>query len=87
MKITGNIFQPSEITVKTVDQTVVIEGKHVERDDGYGSVSRHFIRKYVLPKEYDMNTVHTSLSSDGILTIKGNNLVTKLQRNNLNYSL
>lgn len=63
-------FQPSEITVKTVDNTVIIEGKHEERDDGHGSVQRHFVRKYVLPKEYDMNNVHSSLSSDGVLTIK-----------------
>jgi crystallin, alpha B len=63
-------FQPSEVTVKTVDNTVVIEGKHEERDDGHGSVQRHFVRKYVLPKEYDMNSINSSLSSDGVLTIK-----------------
>lgn len=63
-------FQPSEISVKIVDHTVIIEGKHEERDDGHGSVTRHFVRKYVLPKEYDSNTIHSSLSSDGVLTIK-----------------
>lgn len=31
---------------------------------------RHFIRKYALPKEYDMSSVHSHLSSDGVLTIK-----------------
>lgn len=45
-------------------------GKHDERDDGHGSVQRHFVRKYVLPKDYDMNHVHSNLSSDGVLTIK-----------------
>lgn len=63
-------FQPSEVSVKTVNNTVIIEGKHEERDDGHGSVQRHFVRKYVLPKEYDMATVHSTLSSDGVLTIK-----------------
>lgn len=63
-------FQPSEITVKTVDHTVVIEGCHEERDDGHGTVERRFIRKYSLPKEYEMATIHSSLSSDGVLTIK-----------------
>lgn len=63
-------FEPSEISVKTVDNTVIIEGKHEERDDGHGSVTRHFIRKYVLPKEYDMNSIHSALSSDGVITIK-----------------
>jgi crystallin alpha B len=63
-------FEPSEISVKTVDHTVIIEGKHEEREDGHGSVLRHFVRKYVLPKEFDMNSVQSSLSSDGVLTIK-----------------
>jgi crystallin, alpha B len=63
-------FQPSEVSVKTVDNTVVIEGKHEERDDVHGSIERHFVRKYVLPKDYDMNSIHSLLSSDGILTIK-----------------
>lgn len=65
-------FQPSEITVKTIDHTVIVEGKHEDRDDGLGFVQRHFIRKYVLPKEYDMSQVHSNLSTDGVLTIKGN---------------
>jgi Hsp20/alpha crystallin family len=38
-------FKPSEISVKSVDHTVIIEGKHEERDDNHGSVSRHFVRK------------------------------------------
>lgn len=63
-------FQPSEISVKTLDNVVVIEGKHEERDDGHGSVQRHFVRKYSLPKEYDMNSVQSSLSSDGVLTVR-----------------
>lgn len=63
-------FKPNEITVKTVDHTVVIEGTHEERDDGHGSVSRHFVRKYVLPKEYDPHAIHSTLSSDGVLTVK-----------------
>ena len=63
-------FEPSEVSVKTVDNTVIIEGKHEERDDGHGSVQRHFVRKYVLPIEYDMNSIHSTLSSDGVLTIK-----------------
>ncbi|XP_070499394.1 heat shock protein 23-like [Chironomus tepperi] len=63
-------FQPSEITVKTIDNQIIVEGRHEERDDGHGSIQRHFVRKYMLPKEYDMNSVHSQLSSDGVLTIK-----------------
>lgn len=63
-------FKPDEITVKTIDNTVVIEGKHEERQDEHGYVSRHFVRKYVLPEGYDPAQVVSTLSSDGVLTVK-----------------
>lgn len=42
-------FSPNEITVTTVDNTIVVEGKHEEKQDEHGFVSRHFVRRYVLP--------------------------------------
>jgi HSP20 family molecular chaperone IbpA len=62
-------FAPREINVKTVDDSVIIEGKHEERPDEHGYVSRHFLRRYVLTKDYDVEHVACSLSSDGVLTI------------------
>lgn len=63
-------FAPEEITVKaTGDNTITIEGKHEEKEDEHGFVSRHFVRRYVLPKGHDINNVTSSLSSDGVLTI------------------
>lgn len=62
-------FAPSEISVKIVDGQVVIEGKHEERKDEHGYVSRQFVRKYVLPKSCLPDMVTSSLSSDGILTV------------------
>ncbi|XP_013117155.1 heat shock protein 27 [Stomoxys calcitrans] len=63
-------FKPSELTVKTVDNVVIVEGKHEEREDEHGMIQRHFIRKYTLPKDYDPNEVHSTISSDGVLTVK-----------------
>lgn len=63
-------FKPKEITVKTVDNTVIVEGKHEEKEDEHGYISRQFVRKYQLPKGYKSEEVTTSLSSDGVLTIK-----------------
>ncbi|ALC43477.1 Hsp27 [Drosophila busckii] len=63
-------FKPSELTVKVVDNTIVVEGKHEEREDGHGLVQRHFVRKYTLPKDYDGNDVVSTVSSDGVLTLK-----------------
>ncbi|XP_073836039.1 heat shock protein 27-like [Musca autumnalis] len=63
-------FKPSELTVKTVDRTVVVEGKHEEREDDHGMIQRHFIRKYTLPKDFDPKDVQSTISSDGVLTVK-----------------
>ncbi|XP_059479753.1 heat shock protein 26-like [Neocloeon triangulifer] len=62
-------FGPREISVKTVGNTVTIEGRHEERPDEHGYVSRHFVRRYVLPDDYDVDHVACSLSSDGVLSI------------------
>lgn len=62
-------FAPNEITVKTVGRQIVIEGKHEEKEDEHGYISRHFIRKYVLPDGYKPDEVVSTLSSDGVLSI------------------
>lgn len=63
-------FSPNEITVKTVDNFIVVEGKHEERADDVGLVSRQFVRRYALPKDYNATDVVSTLSTDGVLTIK-----------------
>lgn len=63
-------FSPNEITVKaTGENTITVEGKHEEKQDEHGFISRHFVRKYVLPKGHDINQTVSNLSSDGVLTI------------------
>lgn len=62
-------FKPSELSVKVIDNSIVVEGKHEEREDDHGYISRHFVRRYALPKDYDADKVVSSLSSDGVLTV------------------
>lgn len=62
-------FAPNEVSVKVVDGSVIVEGKHEERRDQHGYVSRQFARRYALPQGCLPDTVQSSLSSDGILTI------------------
>ncbi|XP_041771997.1 protein lethal(2)essential for life-like isoform X2 [Anopheles merus] len=62
-------FTPHEITVKTVNNSIVVEGKHEEKQDEHGFIARHFVRRYVLPDDHDPKDVISSLSSDGVLTI------------------
>lgn len=62
-------FSPDEINVKVVDGHVVVEGKHEEKQDQHGYVSRQFIRRYALPQGCLPDTVESKLSSDGVLTV------------------
>lgn len=63
-------FKPSELSVKVVDDCVVVEGKHEEREDEHGYISRQFVRRYTLPKGFDPNHVVSTLSSDGVLSVR-----------------
>lgn len=72
-----NQFQSSELSVKVIDNSVVvIEAKHEERvDKEYGSVSRHFIHRYRLPNNVDPQSVTSDLSDHGILTITAKKVI------------
>ena len=71
MKINLDVkqFKPEELNVKVVDGYVVVEGKHEERQDEHGFISRQFSRRYKLPDNVDPATVSSSLSSDGVLMV------------------
>ncbi|XP_059058516.1 protein lethal(2)essential for life-like [Achroia grisella] len=62
-------FAPDEITVKIAGGNIVIEGKHEEKKDEHGFVSRHFVRRYKLPNDINGDAVQSRLSSDGVLTV------------------
>ncbi|KZC10007.1 PREDICTED: protein lethal(2)essential for life-like [Dufourea novaeangliae] len=62
-------FKPEEINVKVVDKCVIVEGKHEEKKDEHGWISRQFTRKYLIPEQCDIEQVSSSLSSDGVLSI------------------
>lgn len=69
-------FAPNELTVKTVDEdSVVVEGRHEEKEDKHGYISRHFKRRYVLPPGYDLEHVYSTLSSDGVLTVRAPRII------------
>ncbi|XP_013198566.1 protein lethal(2)essential for life-like [Amyelois transitella] len=62
-------FAPEEISVKTADGYIVVEGKHEEKKDQHGYVSRQFTRRYALPEGCTPETVESRLSSDGVLSV------------------
>ncbi|KAM4619782.1 heat shock protein beta-1 [Polymixia lowei] len=65
-----NHFSPEELVVKTKDGVVEITGKHEERKDEHGFVSRCFTRKYTLPPTANVEKVTSSLSPEGMLTVE-----------------
>ncbi|CAG2057408.1 unnamed protein product [Timema podura] len=62
-------FKSDELTVKTVDNYIVIEGKHNENKDQLCIISNEFKRSYLIPNYVDIDHLTSSLSSDGLLTV------------------
>lgn len=52
---------------------MVVEGKHEERQEEHGYVTRSFSHRYRLPESVDPDAVSSSLSSDGVLMLKAQN--------------
>lgn len=62
-------FSPDELSVKVAEDYITVEGKHEEKNDEHGLISRHFVRRYHLPGKVDKSAIISNLSSDGILQI------------------
>lgn len=69
MKVDVHQFRPSELSVKVVENYVVVEGQHDDREDAHGYITRHFKRRYRLPDNAKEDQLRVDLSSDGILEI------------------
>ncbi|XP_063386193.1 heat shock protein 67B1-like [Cydia fagiglandana] len=65
-------FRPDELSVKVANKQIIVEGRHEERKDEHGFVSRHFTRRYALPSNCMPEDVISKLSSDGVLTVVAN---------------
>lgn len=74
MMIDVKDFKPGDINVKTVDDTVVVEGK-IETKEGNSIKTSVFTRRFMLPPSVNMNAVSSALSRDGVLTINAPKLV------------
>ena len=63
-------FKPEELTVKVVNDSLLIEAHHEEKDEKTGSFSqRHLQQRFFLPKSCDKEALTSSLSADGVLTV------------------
>ncbi|XP_055054531.1 heat shock protein beta-8 [Misgurnus anguillicaudatus] len=63
-------FNPEELNVKTKDGFVEVSGKHEEKQDEGGIVTKNFTKKIQIPTDVDPLTVFASLSPEGVLIIE-----------------
>ncbi|CRL04120.1 CLUMA_CG017232, isoform A [Clunio marinus] len=61
-------YTPEEIVVKTVDNKLMVHAKHEEKTDTK-SVYREYNREFLLPKNVNPESIRSSLSKDGVLTV------------------
>jgi len=63
-------FQPEELMIKTVDSNVIVEAKHEEKtSDGRSFSTKSFNQSFALPRGVSPESVSSSLSKTGVLTI------------------
>lgn len=66
-------FKPEEITIRSEDGELVVEGKQeVKNEEGFST--RHLVRAYSLPRNIDHDSFKSRLSKDGILSIEAKKL-------------
>ncbi|GMT04416.1 hypothetical protein PENTCL1PPCAC_26590, partial [Pristionchus entomophagus] len=63
-------FRPEEIQVKTLDDTLMIEGRHEDVRDRDNFTKMYFVRKYQLPTDIDPSDIGSSIDGRGRLTVE-----------------
>lgn len=67
-------FRPEELSVNVREKELIVEGHHEERSDHAGTIERHFIRKYIIPDDVQMDTIQSELTDTGVLRVKAKKL-------------
>lgn len=62
-------YAPEQIVVKTVDDRLRIHAKREERSENM-SMYKEYNREFLLPKGVDVESIRSSLSADGVLTVE-----------------
>jgi HSP20 family molecular chaperone IbpA len=63
-------FKPEELQVKTLDDTLLIEGRHEDVKDQDNFTKMYFIRKYQLPSDVNPQEITSAIDSSGRLTVE-----------------
>ncbi|XP_077457105.1 heat shock protein beta-8 [Stigmatopora argus] len=63
-------FKADELNIKTREGFVEVSGKHEEKQEEGGIVTKNFTKKIQIPTDVDPLTVFASLSPEGVLIIE-----------------
>uniref|UniRef100_A0A915PFT8 SHSP domain-containing protein n=1 Tax=Setaria digitata TaxID=48799 RepID=A0A915PFT8_9BILA len=63
-------FRPEEIQVKTIDDTLLIEGRHEDIRDRDNFTKMYFVRKYQLPTDVNPMDISSTIDSSGRLLVE-----------------
>ncbi|KAM3727064.1 Heat shock protein [Dirofilaria immitis] len=62
-------YKPEEVTVKTVDNRLLVHAKHEEKTP-QRSVFREYNQEFMLPRGTNPELISSTLSTDGVLTVE-----------------
>jgi len=62
-------YRPEEVTVKTVDNRLLVHAKHEEKGNNR-SVFREYNQEFMLPRGTNPELITSTLSTDGVLTVE-----------------
>ncbi|CAK5083135.1 unnamed protein product [Meloidogyne enterolobii] len=62
-------YKPEEVTVKTVDNRLLVYAKHEEKSPSR-TVYREYNQEFMLPRGTNPEMISSTLSTDGILTVE-----------------
>jgi HSP20 family molecular chaperone IbpA len=62
-------YRPEEVTVKTVDNRLLVHAKHEEKSASR-TVFREYNQEFMLPSGTNPELISSTLSTDGVLTVE-----------------
>jgi len=62
-------YRPEEVTVKTVDNRLLVHAKHEEKS-AQRTVYREYNQEFLLPRGTNPEAISSTLSTDGVLTVE-----------------
>ncbi|MFH4974148.1 hypothetical protein AB6A40_000857 [Gnathostoma spinigerum] len=62
-------YKPEEVTVKTVDNRLLVHAKHEEKSP-QRTVFREYNQEFLLPRGTNPELISSTLSTDGVLTVE-----------------